>query len=889
MATAALLLAACSGDTAAVVSGNPDAGGVSTDIGMPDVTADVPAVDAGMDAAVDVPPDIAPDAPFRCGSNADCTMDPTAPVCDTATGRCIGCGTAPDTCPTAQHCDGASHTCVAGCRADEGCAGDVGDGGVDAAPDGSTGAPGTTHCEPVSHACVQCLADGHCPAGMVCAGNTCVAGCTGGHGCPTGLSCCSGACVDEVINTGNCGMCDHRCTVPNATPACMNAQCAVGACTAPFADCDHVAANGCEVNTLADVANCGGCGMACTARPHTVPSCLAGTCAFACAPGFADCDGDPTNGCEVDTTSDTAHCGGCATACDLPHGTSACLTGHCAVAACEPGRADCDGVASNGCEVDIRNTVTDCGTCGHGCAAGPNAVPACAGGACVATCLMGFQDCNGVAADGCEADIRSDVANCGGCGATCAPAHATGRCSMGRCAVAACAPGFADCNGDPTDGCEVNLQSDPGHCGACGMVCTVAGGTPACTAGVCGIGMCAPGRAHCAGSGAACETDITSDPANCGGCGTACALPHATAACTGGACAVMACDTGWGDCNGVASDGCETNLTTDPVHCGTCAGVCALPHATPACLAGACAVAACDSGYADCNGAASDGCEVNLGSDPTHCGGCGTACALAHAVQACAGGRCVIASCLPGYANCTGNPADGCSVNTAGDPSNCGACGHGCVLPHVTSAGCTAGSCTVGVCQTGWGDCNGNPADGCEANLATDPANCGGCGVRPTQTCDLRDDTCSGRCEGVPGCRTAIARSLNPSTGEHFYTTSAAEAGSPGYRVENYSAYYLHAASLPGLLPFYRCLMDYGKHFYTTASNCEDLSPGHVESVMGYIATTPVCGAVALYRSWNPSNGDHFYTTSYSEHLSSLAGGYRDEGISGYVWAAPEG
>lgn len=36
-----------------------------------------------------------------------------------------------------------------------------------------------------------------------------------------------------------------------------------------------------------------------------------------------------------------------------------------------------------------------------------------------------------------------------------------------------------------------------------------------------------------------------------------------------------------------------------------------------------------------------------------------------------------------------------------------------CSLPHA-SASCMAGACAVSACQTGWRDCDGNPANGCE-------------------------------------------------------------------------------------------------------------------------------------------------------------------------------
>ncbi len=38
-----------------------------------------------------------------------------------------------------------------------------------------------------------------------------------------------------------------------------------------------------------------------------------------------------------------------------------------------------------------------------------------------------------------------------------------------------------------------------------------------------------------------------------------CNLPNATPACSGGACVVASCNTGYGDCNGIAADGCETS------------------------------------------------------------------------------------------------------------------------------------------------------------------------------------------------------------------------------------------------------------------------------------------------------------------------------------------
>ncbi len=69
------------------------------------------------------------------------------------------------------------------------------------------------------------------------------------------------------------------------------------------------------MDTANDPAHCGGCGMACESGPNAASLCQAGTCAISCDEGFADCDGDPASGCEVDTTSDASHCGGCGMAC----------------------------------------------------------------------------------------------------------------------------------------------------------------------------------------------------------------------------------------------------------------------------------------------------------------------------------------------------------------------------------------------------------------------------------------------------------------------------------------------------------------------------------------------------------------------------------------------
>ncbi|MHA7628622.1 FG-GAP-like repeat-containing protein [Corallococcus sp. M7] len=59
----------------------------------------------------------------------------------------------------------------------------------------------------------------------------------------------------------------------------------------------------------------------------------------------------------------------------------------------------------------------------------------------------------------------------------CAPTYEGTHCQ-------ACSGPLGDCNGSSSDGCEVNLQSNAHHCGACGIVCS--------TGQICSNGTCQP-------------------------------------------------------------------------------------------------------------------------------------------------------------------------------------------------------------------------------------------------------------------------------------------------------------------------------------------------------------------------------------------------------------
>jgi len=179
-------------------------------------------------------------------------------------------------------------------------------------------------------------------------------------------------------------------------------------------------------------------------------------------------------------------------------------------------------------------------------------------------------------------------------------------------------------------------------------------------------------------------------------------------------CFLFACATGTrrGECpagNSVCFGSC-VDLTTSTSHCGSCGTAC---EAGEVCSAGFCGVG-CPAGQMDCGGAC-----VDTNADPTHCGACGNACP---SDQVCSAGACS-SECRLGEAAC-----GGFCVDTSSNPEHCGDCGAACPVPAGSVAMCTGGICGSS-CETGFDDCDANPSNGCEVEVATDAMNCGMCGT----------------------------------------------------------------------------------------------------------------------------------------------------------------
>jgi hypothetical protein len=159
-----------------------------------------------------------------------------------------------------------------------------------------------------------------------------------------------------------------------------------------------------------------------------------------------------------------------------------------------------------------------------------------------------------------------------------------------------------------------------------------AGATPASAfaAGTCGAGL------------KLCDGQCVSIDHPGYGCGAdscaPCRTDNATARCNNRhQCDIAVCYQDWDDCDGNAANGCESNVRTDPDHCGGCAHRCPdLAHAERGC-GDVCTIWRCTPGFRDCNGVDGDGCEANISGDPQNCGRCGRIC---NAGQTCRRGEC---------------------------------------------------------------------------------------------------------------------------------------------------------------------------------------------------------------------------------------------------------
>jgi hypothetical protein len=327
-------------------------------------------------------------------------------------------------------------------------------------------------------------------------------------------------------------------------------------------------------------------------------------------------------------------------------------------------------------------------------------------------------------------------------------------------------PGSGGTNGSGAGinvgGTTCGIPNNIANCGACGVRCERFGANATCdtsgSSGVCEY-ECAVGYVDVNG-------DLEQTPSD--GCEYEC-LPT-----NGG---VEICDGLDNDCDRKVDEGLDTN--SDVNNCGACGEPCSLPHASPTCTAGVCAVKDCLPGWHDVDQDATNpeaaGCEyycqstgpeicdgidndcdkliddadpdVAVQTDPRHCGACTNNCEgqVLNAVAACTAGECVVNRCLTGFFD--KDPAvPGCEASCANAACSfpfafavCddkGACSMGDCLPNYYDLDPRAPGCEyycvpsgVEICDGKDNDCDGLiDKDDPGVQTGDDPLNCGACG-----------------------------------------------------------------------------------------------------------------------------------------------------------------
>ena len=335
---------------------------------------------------------------------------------------------------------------------------------------------------------------------------------------------------------------------------------------------------------------------------------------------------------------------------------------------CQDGEVKCDGKC-----IDPKIHPTYCGA-EDGCtkAVECSATEVCRDGKCQSSCPDGQVPCNNQCVS-----IENDLNHCGACNFACSFDNGYGLCADGVCHFAACLAGYGNCDGgilsyqvpeheniEPDDGSDTGDDgdaSDPDN----------------------GGGDVANPEEDWSSidRGNGCETPLLSDRNNCGSCGVVCDYMNADTECVDGKCVIKSCNSGYLNCDGNIPNGCELNVTNNVNNCGACGKKCTFANASAKCEKSTCAINKCNSGYGDCDKKANNGCEKNFKTDVNNCNGCGKKCSVScfpgkSCNKKCESGKCCFTgqvaksykkdkvSCCSGYTRYKYTKKDGCGSDT---------------------------------------------------------------------------------------------------------------------------------------------------------------------------------------------------------------------------------
>ena len=235
------------------------------------------------------------------------------------------------------------------------------------------------------------------------------------------------------LATSPCGSC------PAATPICDSLRLK---CVACLSDNDCAQGDRCTMSVCVFVCSpqrpCGDAGV--------------------CDPGTAMCfpctnDANCTTPGATFCNKTTGVCGPCSTTNDQCAAGTYCAAGACVAGCKSDSECASAGAATSKCCAhrcdDSASSLTNCGACGTACAG----TQSCCSGAC--------------------ADTNSP-SRCGSCTNVCSLQGATAGCVRGACTIASCNNNQGDCDNNPSNGCETDLNNDDNNCGSCGNSCVFA-------------------------------------------------------------------------------------------------------------------------------------------------------------------------------------------------------------------------------------------------------------------------------------------------------------------------------------------------------------------------------------------------------------------------------